>query len=167
MPRPHNLLLATVAVLSLAACSEKEGNGSLSIDMNSEADAGNVAFSIPGIDAKIKVPTGMMDHGDFDIDGVKLYPGAKVTTFNLNVDSKTTSEKATDPVVKMRFAAPGDVATVTSWYKSQFAEKSVAITQTATGFSGKSKDGDTFTITLTPGASGQTNGDIAIVDSGK
>jgi hypothetical protein len=31
----------------LAACSEKRGNGSLSIDMNSKADAGNVSVSTP------------------------------------------------------------------------------------------------------------------------
>ncbi len=167
MPRPLIVLLPTVAAMSLFACSDKEGNGSLTIDMNSQADGGNVSLSIPGIDAKIKVPVDMMEHGDFDIDGVKLYPGAKVTTFNLKVDEKTTSEKATDPVVKMSFAAPADVATVTKWYKDEFAAKSVAATQTATGFSGKSEDGDTFTITLTPGAAGQTSGAISVVDSGK
>jgi hypothetical protein len=37
----------------------------------------------------------------------------------------------------MSFAAPADVATVTTWYKGQPAAKSVTATQTVTGFSGK------------------------------
>lgn len=167
MPRIPPALIVAAMALSLTACSEKEGNGSLSIDMNSEADAGNVSVSIPGFDAKVKVPTGIMGSGNFDIDGVKLYPKSTVTAFNLNVDSKTTGGNASDPVVKMSFAAPTDIATLTRWYKSEFAAKSVTATQTATGFSGKTEDGDTFTIALTPGTSGQTNGMIAVVDAGE
>jgi hypothetical protein len=167
MPRTLPAVLLAAAALSLAACSEKEGNGSLSIDMNSQADAGNVSLSIPGIDAKLKVPTGLMAHGDFDIDGVKLYPKATVTTFNVNVDGKTTGDKPADPVVKMGFTAPADVATVTNWYKGQFAAKSVTATQTATGFSGKTEDGDTFTIALTQGAASETKGAIEVIASGK
>jgi hypothetical protein len=167
MTIPVSALAMAVAALLVVACSSQEGNGSLSIDMNSQADAGNVSLSIPGIDAKLKVPTGLMAKGDFDIDGVKLYPKATVTTFNVNVDGKTTGDSPADPVVKMGFTAPADVATVTSWYKSQFAEKSVVATPTATGFSGKSEDGDTFTIALAPGAAGQTSGAIEIFASGK
>ena len=167
MTRILPALIMTATALSLAACSEKAGNGSLSIDMNSQADAGNVSVSIPGFDAKVKVPTGIMGSGNFDIDGVKLYPKSTVTSFNLNVDSKTTGGNSSDPVVKMNFAAPADVATVTNWYRGQFAAKSVTATQTATGFSGKTEDGNTFTIALTSGAAGQTNGTIAVVDAGK
>ncbi len=167
MPRTLPALLLAATALSLGACSEKEGNGSFSVDMNTQASGGNVQVSIPGFDAKLKVPVGIIDHGNFDIDGVKLYPKSKVTTFNLNVDSKTTDGKSGEPVVRMGFSAPADVATVAGWYKEQFAAKSVLATQTATGFSGKTKDGDTFTIGLTPGTTGQTNGTIAVVDAGK
>ncbi len=167
MPRAVPALLLAATALSLGACSEKEGNGSFSIDMNNQASGGNVAVSIPGFDAKLKVPVGIMNQGNFDIDGVKLYPKSTVTTFNLNVDSKTTDGKSGEPVVKMGFSAPADVTTVANWYKEQFADKSVSATQTATGFTGKTKDGDTFTIGLTPGAAGQTTGAIAVIDSGK
>jgi hypothetical protein len=63
----------------------------------------------------------------------------------------------------MSFAAPADVATVTTWYKGKLAAKSVMAIQTATGFSGKTKDGDAITIALTPGAAGPTNGAIAVI----
>jgi N-acetylmuramoyl-L-alanine amidase len=166
MSRALPALLIAATALSLTACSKSDGNGSVAIDMNSEADAGNVSISVPGFDAKVKVPTGLMTHGDFDIDGVKLYPGAMVTTFNLNVDGKSKEDKDSDnTVVKMTFAAPADVPTVTDWYRKQFAAKSVNATQTASGFSGKSEDGDDFTITLTPGAAGQTKGAIDVVDA--
>ena len=81
----------------LAACSEKRGNGSLSIDMNSKADAGNVSVSTPDFGARVKMPTGIMRSGNFDIDGVKLYPKSAVTPFNLNVDGKTTGGNSARP----------------------------------------------------------------------
>jgi len=172
MPRVSPVILLATSALMLSACGEKEGNSSLSVDLNSQNGTGNVAISIPGIDAKIDVPSDLMAGGDFDIDGVKLYPKTKVTSFKLNVDSGATGQKsgerqATAPVIKMGFAAPADVATLTNWYKTEFAAKSVAATQTPTGFSGTTEDGDTFTIALTPGAAGQTNGAIEVIDAGK
>jgi hypothetical protein len=166
MPRPIVTLLVVTVALSLSACSKNDDKGSLSIDMNSQAGAGNVSISVPGFDTKVKIPSSFMAHGDFDIDGVKLYPKSKVTSFNVNVDSKTTDGKSTDnSVVKMGFAAPADVATVTTWYKDQFAAKSIAARQTATGFSGKTEDGDVFTIALMPVGAGATNGAIQVVDA--
>ena len=166
MSRIYPALLIAGAAISLTACSKHDGNGSVAIDMNSEADAGNVSISIPGFDARVKMPTGMMGHGDFDIDGVKLYPKSKVTTFNLNVDGTEKGNKSTDnTVIKMSFAAPADVAAVANWYKAQFAEKSVSVTQTPTGFTGKTEDGDDFTIALAPGATGDTKGAITVVDA--
>ncbi len=166
MSRALPALLIAATALVLTACGRNDGNGSVAIDINSEADAGNVSISVPGFDAKVKVPTGIMAHGDFDIDGVKLYPGATVTRFNLNVDGKSKEGKGSDnTVIKMTFAAPADVPTVTDWYKKQFAAKSVNATQTSTGFAGKSEDGDDFTITLTPGAASQTRGSIDVVDA--
>ena len=168
MSRVLPVLLIAVSALSIAACSRHDGNGSVAIDMNSEADAGNVSISVPGFDAKVKVPTGMMGHGDFDIDGVKLYPGAKVTTFNLNVDGRSKDGKDTDKtVIKMTFAAPADVPTVIDWYKKQFAAKSVKVAQTPTGFAGKTEDGDDFTIALTPAGPSATRGVIDVVDAEK
>lgn len=90
-----------------------------------------------------------------------------MTAFSLKVDSKTTGGSANNPVVKMNFADPADVAVVTNWYKDQFAAKSVTATPTATDFAGKIEDGDSFTIALTPGAAGRTNGAMAMVAAGK
>jgi uncharacterized protein YifE (UPF0438 family) len=165
MSRTLPVLLIAATALSLAACSKSDGNGTVAIDMNSEADAGNVSISVPGFDAKVKVPKGLMNHGDFDIDGVKLYPKSTVTTFNLNVDARDKNGTSKDnALIKMTFAAPADVPTVTSWYKAQFAEKSVKVTQTPAGFTGTTEGGDTFTVNLTPGAAGETKGAIELVN---
>ena len=67
----------------------------------------------------------------------------------------------------MGFGAPADVSSVTSWYKAQFAAKSLNITQLATGISGKTRDSGDFLIALAPGASGTTNGMITLIDAEK
>lgn len=168
MARIHAAVLIAVGMTALVACGKSSGDGTVAIDMNSAAAAGNVAISVPGFDAKMRVPTGIMGHGDFDIDGVKLYSGSKVSTFNLNVDgSDTRGQKVDRSVIKMGFGAPADVSSVTSWYKAQFAAKSLNITQLATGISGKTRDGGDFLIALAPGASGTTNGMITLIDAEK
>ena len=109
MARIHAAVLIAVGMTALVACGKSSGDGTVAIDMNSAAAAGNVAISVPRFDAKMRVPTGIMGHGDFDIDGVKLYSGSKVSTFNLNVDgSDTRGQKVDRSVIKMGFGAPAD-----------------------------------------------------------
>lgn len=168
MPYINGSVLIAVGMTALAACGKSSGESAVAIDMNSAAAVGNVAISVPGFDAKVRVPTGIMGHGDFDIDGVKLYPESKLTTFKFNVDdSDTRGQKVERSVIKMGFRAPADVSSVTSWYKAQFAAKSLNITQLATGISGKTRDGGDFLIALAPGASGTTNGMITLIDAQK
>ena len=159
---------AALLLLSLSACDSGKGvtiNANIDDDTASNSsvaiknDGGNVSVNVPGFSANIKVPGGLFAHSEFDIDGVKLYPGATVTS--MNVDAGPDEKKSG---VKIAFAAPDSVDKVRSWFVKSFADKKVAIVPNGTGLAGKTADGDAVTMTFTPDGN-RTKGLVDIVDA--
>lgn len=183
MPKPA-LYLAATALLALAACSdskvetEKADAGSkvsIAVDGNSESDTrsdvtvnadtdtGKFELKLPGgIEAKVNLPEGIGEHGKFDIDGVGLYPGAKVRGVNVNASDTKDSKQA---VVKISFSAPADAAAVADWYQQQFEAKHKTVTRSGETLSGSTDDGDAFTIALDAAGTGASKGLLTIIDS--
>ena len=115
------LLLAAVATMALGACSESKvetaKSHGVSIDtdtgttasathitIDGDTDSDKLAVRLPGgIEAKVNLPGGMVNVGRFDIDGVGLYPGAKVHSVDVNAADAARTDSA---VLKIGFAAP-------------------------------------------------------------
>lgn len=100
-----------------------------------------------GIDVKIPDFVDLDVESDFDIDGVKLYPGSKVTTVNVDANVKDDGDKAR---VELGFTSPTAPTRAADWMASEFAKKGVTVTRTGNTLTGKSKDGDDFMIDLGP-----------------
>jgi ABC-type glycerol-3-phosphate transport system substrate-binding protein len=178
------LALAGVALLALAACSDskvetakpdKEVEISVNADGDSAAEEGSVNIDVDsttgkfdlkmpgGIEANVTVPGGMIDKTDFDIDGVGLYPGAKVGA--VNVKALTGKGDASgSATVKIGFSAPADAAAVADWYQQQFEAKKIAVTRKGETLSGKTQDGEDFTLTLVQSGAGAAKGELTIID---
>ena len=132
--------------------------GALAIDGDTES--GQVAVTLPGgFGATVKVPKGMADNSHFDIDGVGLYPGAKVGS--VNVRAVGGGAPAT---VKIGFTASADAAAVADWYQQQFDAKKISVTRRGETLTGKTSDGDDFTLAMEKAATG-TRGVLTIVDA--
>ncbi len=147
------------AKVSISVDSDDDKSGTDGkVAISGDSDSGKFELKLPGgIDARVSVPAGMGDKTHFDIDGVGLYPGAKVKSVNVNAGGDAA------PKVVIGFAAPGDAAAVADWYQQQFEAKKVAATRQGDTLSGKTEDGDDFTLALTaasPGAHGQ----LTIID---
>ena len=124
------------------------------------ATASSVNLKFPGgFEARVKGSPGF-SATKFDIDGVGLYPGAKVGGVKVDVDASGHKDVSH---VDVNFAAKSDPAAVADWYQQQFTAKNVAVTRTGDTLTGKTKDGDDFTITAAPAAGGGTAGTLAIV----
>ena len=80
---------------------------------------GSVSFDLPFAKGQVKLQTGMMSNADFDIDGVKMIPGGKITGFNVDAGGDK------DAVVNLKFTAPGTPAEVQKYFLDQFADKGV------------------------------------------
>lgn len=170
--KPIAAILPILALAGLSACeANDDGKEGATVSINAKNDGGDVAINadgqtgkvsvkIPGFDANVNLPKMMLDNSNFDLDGVKLYPGSTVKTVNVNADDRDGADKTN---VHIGFDAPADAAKVKEWFKSGFQKEGMAVTETATGFSGKTDDGDAFTLTLTPKGAAMTGGTIAII----
>ena len=100
-----------------------------------------------GIDMKIPDFVDLDVEGDFDIDGVKLYPGSNVTTVNVDASDKNGQDKAT---VELGFTSPAAPAKAADWMAGEFAKKDIKVARTGDTLAGKTSDGDDFTISFAP-----------------
>jgi hypothetical protein len=100
------------------------------------------------------VPTSFMHNGNVDIDGVKLMPGSSVTGFNVDAAHDAAN-------VDMSFTAPASPDEVRSYFVDQFKKQGVEAAIAGDSVTGKSKDGNPFTIEVSPGARG-SQGKIVI-----
>lgn len=182
MLKPVMVVMLAAVILVLPACgndsAEADGKGNslrvsidgedtaggdATVDIAGDADSGKLELKLPGgLEIKTAMPKGVMHGSDFDIEGVGLYPGAKVASVNVNARAGKDNGNA---VVKLGFSSPGDAAAVADWYEQQFAAKKVAVTRNGETFSGKTDDGDDFTLAMTP-ADGGTRGLLTIIDAG-
>lgn len=148
-------------MMLLAACGseEKKSEGTqVSINAGDEhggiqvktgKDGGNIRIGGNGADINIDVPdfVDLDIESDFDIDGVKLYPGSKVTKVDVDAKDKNGADKA---VVKLGFTSPAAPAKAADWMAAEFAKKGVKVTRTGDTLAGKDKDGADFTIKFGP-----------------
>ncbi len=163
-------------MLLLAACGShdkaKENATEVSINAGDEhggvqirtgKDGGKIKIGGDGASLDIKIPD-FVDvdiESDFDINGVKLYPGSKVTTVNVDAKEKDGVDKST---VKLGFTTPAAPAKAADWMAGEFAKKGIQIARSGDTLSGKDEDGDDFTIKFGPDGT-NAKGEVLIVKS--
>jgi hypothetical protein len=169
MIRPAAFVVA-IAALSLAACGEK-GDGT-SISLNAGGTDGNVtagvdgktgqmSLNVPGFSGRIKLPKIKLDAGDFDMNGVHLYPGSTIS--GMNIDARDNDANEDTGQVKVSFDSPASPDVVRAW----FAEKLTTagdfkLQSSGTGLSGTAEDGKVFKLDLAPTGDGKSKGTLVI-----
>lgn len=152
-----NRCLLLIAVPLLAGCnvhSKSPADGDE--DVTIQAEGNEIAFNTPIAEGKLKVPGAMVGRSNFDIDGVKLMPGSTVTGFSVFARDEGS-------LVTMAFNAPAGPDAVRAYFVDQFKQKGVDAALSGDSVTGKSKDGNPFTITVTPSGGG-SQGKIEVQD---
>lgn len=156
--------LLILPLMLLAACGQGDRDqanaGGAEININAGDKDGGVqitsgkggsklAIKGDGVDLDFDLPDfSKIDvAADFDIDGVKLYPGSKVTSVNVDASDKSGADKA---IVKLGFTSPTTPAKAAAWMAGEFAKQKVRVTRSGDTLTGKSEDGDDFTIRFSP-----------------
>ena len=163
-------------MMLLAACGSEEkksesgtevsinaGDEHGGVQIKTGKDGGNIKIGGDGAAIDIDIPdfVDLDIESDFDIDGVKLYPGSKVTTVNVDANDKNGADKA---VVKLGFTSPAAPTKAADWMAGEFAKKGVKVTRTGDTLAGKDKDGADFTIKFGPDGA-NAKGDVVITKS--
>ena len=145
-------------MMLLAACGSEEkksgeatevsinaGDEHGGIQIKTGKDGGNIKISGDGAAIDIDIPdfVDLDIESDFDIDGVKLYPGSKVTKVDVDANDKNGADTAT---VKLGFTSPAAPKQAADWMAGEFTKKGVEVTRTGDTLAGKDKDGADFRI---------------------
>lgn len=160
--------LSLAAALLLGGCGSGEGTD-ISIEANranadgvavtADGKTGNVAVKVPGFSANVTMPKIMLDAGNFDIDGVKLFPESRVRSLNIVADDGSGGDSAT---VQVKFDAPAPPAEVQDWFIRAFSDRAISATADGEGVKGMTKDGEPFTIRIAPSGENASEGTIEI-----
>jgi len=160
-------------MLLLAACGqEEEAKETTEVSIKADGDRGNVRITAGKDGGKLKIGGDRVNidvnipdlgdlniAGDFDIDGVKLYPGSKVTKVDVDASDRDGAKKAR---VKLGFTAPATPAKAADWMAGEFGKKGIRVTRSGATLAGKDKDGHDFTIDFRPDGA-HAKGEVLIV----
>ena len=144
----RSALVFVLSALFLGACHVSRNAGDSEDNVSVKAsENGRMSFKLPFAKGEIQIPHAVFENGQFDIDGVKMVPAGRVHGFNMDAGEGGAT-------VHLDFSAPKSPQEVRSYFFEQFRQKGDPVSQSANGLSGKSRDGDTFSISVGPAAEG-------------
>lgn len=165
------------AMALLSACEvnfrkdpdEAAGKGEAKSAAAAEGKAKEGQFSIdtPGFDMKIDIPAGVVSHADSDSD--VLYPGSKLSGMHIE-GNKSGADGTGNAGIELRFTTPDAADKVAAWYRdparaSGFTVSGIRREGAAMVITGSEReDGDPFTLRLSPGSGGGTEGRLTLSD---
>jgi hypothetical protein len=163
-------LLALALALPLAGCGGGKDGTTIAINA-SDADGnfiggvdgnGEMSIKAPGFSGKISLPKIKLDADNFDMNGVHLYPGSKITTMNIDANGKGKSDGDDDGSVKVSFDSPAKPDTVRAWFEDKLNHAGFTVHADGTGLSGMTDEHKPFTLDLTPDGSDHSKGTITM-----
>lgn len=166
------LILLFTSALALSACSGGDGDGT-SITVNTQTETGKpgtitadgktgaVRIDAPGFKANITLPKIRLDAGDFEMNGVKFYPGS--TIGNLDISEDSDRGKDADDAVTVTFTSPAAAGTVRDWFRERLTRaKFTLANDKGNGLVGTTDEGKPFRLDLAPKGNAASEGTITI-----
>ncbi|WP_210356663.1 hypothetical protein [Sphingomonas beigongshangi] len=149
--------ISLAAAMLVTAC-DRSGNGT-SITINADdgntvgaidGRSGEVKIALPGFSGQFKMPKLDMDAGNFQLNGVHLYPGSKIEAVDMN-----------DGGMRIRFSSPAPAAAVRDYFRERLAKAGYALKAEPEGLSGRTNDNTSFRLNL-EGGTERTRGTILL-----
>lgn len=147
--------------LLLAACGSSDGEGT-KIAINGDnfsagmGKDGTVAIDVPGFKANIDLPKIQLDASDFDINGVSLPAGSKIT--NMDISGKGSN----DGGVRVAFTSPVTPVAVRDWFQGKLAAKGFTLKANGNDLTGTTEDGKAFTLATKANGTGATDSVLTV-----
>lgn len=149
---------------ALAACGGEGEGTSISIQgdngsVTAAADKdGKVSVKAPGFEGSIKLPKFNIGAENFEVDGVKLYPGATVAS--LNIDDRQDGTKSGG--VNVTFDAPAEATRVRDWFREQMEAAGFTVTGNRDELTGKTKSGSPYTLKIDSTGDAKSRGTLTV-----
>jgi len=129
-----------------------------------DGKTGEMSIDAPGFSGKITLPKMKLGSDDFDLNGVKLYPGSTITTMNIAANSDGKGEGKGDSRDKVRivFDSPATPEKVIDYFADKLAAANFKLTKSGQSLKGTDEDNKPFMLDVKPAANGHSTGTIAI-----
>lgn len=164
--RPMLLAAAAVALLPLAACNRPDRGTSITInstDGNSVASVdggtGQFKLAVPGFEGKIALPKMKLDAGDFDLNGVHLYPGSTIDNVDIAAGKQGAGKQGN---VRIAFTSPASPDTVRDWFGERLGKAGFTLHRDGRGLAGSTDEAKPFRLDLADHAGGKATGTIVL-----
>lgn len=158
--------LALPLAVALAACGSGEGDGASISVKSGDGEAsvktdkdGRVSVKAPGFEGSLKLPKFEIGAENFEIDGLKLYPGSTIA--NLNVDAN--QDKGGEDTVRIQFDSPAAADQVRSWFREQMQAAGFTVAASGSELRGKTSEGSDFTLKLDPAGDAKSRGTLTVL----
>lgn len=164
------LLIATA--LALTGCN-RSNDDAPSITIN--ADGGNVLGAIdgrtgemkidmPGFRGAVTLPKIKIDAGNFDLNGVRLYPGSTIETISVVGGARQgdTEKRAATDGLRLVFASPATTDTVRRWFAERLTKVGYVVGTDGAGLVGTTDENQPFRLDLAPDGPDRAKGTIVI-----
>ena len=163
MIRP--LFLAAVglaSVLALSACDRSNEGASVSINADGgnvlgaiNGETGEMKIDVPGFQGSVKLPKIKIDTSNFDLNGVRLYPGSSIKTLNIVGDDKAGG-------LRVAFASPATPTIVRDWFAQRLDKVGYKVHGEGTNLIGTTDENKPFRLELAPDGKDKATGTIVI-----
>lgn len=163
MIRP--LLLATASLagaLALSACDRSNEGASVSINADGgnvlgaiNGETGEMKIDVPGFQGTVKLPKIRIDTGNFDLNGVRLYPGSSIKNLNIVGDDKAGG-------LRVAFASPATPTIVRDWFAQRLGKVGYQVHPEGSNLIGTTDENKPFRLELAPDGADKATGTIVI-----
>lgn len=160
------LVLPLMAALAACGGGTGEGNGASISVKSGEGDAtikadkdGRVAVKVPGFEGSIKLPKFDLKAENFDVDGLKLYPGSTIASLNVDANRDAGGEDT----VRVQFESPAAAGPVRSWFEEQMQTAGFTVAAKDGQLSGKTGEGSDFTLKVDPAGDSKSRGTLTVL----
>ncbi len=168
MLRP--LFLAAVGlsgVLAMAGCNRSGEGTTVSINADGgnmmgaiDGETGEMKIDVPGFNGSVKLPKIKLDSGDFDLNGVRLYPGSSIG--NLNIVSNQKNGVDSGGGLRVSFSSPATPTIVRDWFAQRLSKVGYQVHAEGANLVGTTDENKPFRLELAPDGADKAKGTIVI-----
>jgi hypothetical protein len=155
-------LFAAALVVPLSACDRSGEGTSVSINADGgnatdviDASSGEVKVDVPGFSGQFRMPKLQLDANDFDLNGVRLYPGSTIDTVNIGTSGK-------DQGLRLAFTSPANPECVRAWFQERLGKAGFMLKQQGQGLTGTTDENKPFRLDITGSGADAAKGTIVL-----
>ena len=151
-----------VGALALSACDRTNEGASVSINADGgnvlgaiNGETGEMKIDVPGFQGTVKLPKIKIDTGNFDLNGVRLYPGSSIRNLNIVGDDKAGG-------LRVAFASPATPTIVRDWFAQRLGKVGYQVHPEGANLIGTTDENKPFRLELAPDGADKATGTIVI-----